>query len=282
MSKSVWKKLLVLALLPSWAACNGGGSVETRTVLPGIRDVQASSWERLTAKRIFFAHQSVGSNIMEGVADLVKSSPQIRLHVVETTDAGNLEEPAFAHARLGQNLDPYSKIRAFSGVMEEGIGDRVDVAFFKFCYLDIHAKTDVEKVFAEYRDTLSRLKDRYPRTTFLHVTVPLCVTRTTWKTGLKKLMGKKEMWEFDDNGQRNAFNERLLKEYQGKEPVFDLARAESTHPDGRRASFKKGGQRYFSLVPEYTRDGGHLNEAGRTRVAEQLLILLAEMGSKTE
>jgi lysophospholipase L1-like esterase len=34
------------------------------------------------------------------------------------------------------------------------------------------------------------------------------------------------------------------------------------------------------MVPEYTDDGGHLNEKGRKRVAEQMLIILAEVANK--
>jgi lysophospholipase L1-like esterase len=30
------------------------------------------------------------------------------------------------------------------------------------------------------------------------------------------------------------------------------------------------------MVPDYTYDGGHLNETGRNKVAKQLLILLAK------
>ncbi|MBW2608023.1 MAG: hypothetical protein JRD05_10355 [Deltaproteobacteria bacterium] len=69
----------------------------------------------------------------------------------------------------------------------------------------------------------------------------------------------------------------LRKEYDGKEPVFDIAKIESTFPNGTRCSFTKDGKTYYSMVPEYTYDSGHLNETGRKKVAEQLLILLAQL-----
>ncbi len=69
----------------------------------------------------------------------------------------------------------------------------------------------------------------------------------------------------------------LIKQYEGKEPIFDIAKIESTFPDGTRSSFTKDGKTYYSMVPEYTYDGGHLNETGRKKVAEQLLILLAQL-----
>ena len=64
-----------------------------------------------------------------------------------------------------------------------------------------------------------------------------------------------------------------------KEPVYDLAKMESTFADGKRSSFTKDGKTYHSLVPDYTRDGGHLNETGREIAAEQLLILMAGLST---
>ena len=60
-----------------------------------------------------------------------------------------------------------------------------------------------------------------------------------------------------------------------KKPLFDLAAIESTAPDGTRASFVRDGKTYYQMVSDYTHDGGHLNELGQKRVAEQLLVFLA-------
>ncbi len=88
------------------------------------------------------------------------------------------------------------------------------------------------------------------------------------------------IWEYDDNIARNDFNKLLFEEFIGKEPLFDIAGIESTGYDGKRSAFKKAGKSFYSLAPEYTQDGGHLNETGRKRVAEQLLIFLAGMFAK--
>ncbi len=60
-------------------------------------------------------------------------------------------------------------------------------------------------------------------------------------------------------------------------PFFDIAKIESTFPDGTRSTFTKDGKTYYSMVPEYTHDGGHLNEMGRKKVAKQFLLLLANL-----
>ena len=93
---------------------------------------------------------------------------------------------------------------------------------------------------------------------------------------IKKVFGR-PVFDYQDNISRNQFNEMLRKEYEGKEPFFDLANIESTFPHGKRASFAKNGSIYYSMVPEYTDDGGHLNKVGRRRITGQLLVFLANL-----
>ena len=83
------------------------------------------------------------------------------------------------------------------------------------------------------------------------------------------------MKSYDDNIKRSEFNDRLREEYGTKEFLFDLATLESTYPDGSKAIFKDSGKTYYHMVPDYTDDGGHLNERGRKIIAENLLIFLA-------
>jgi lysophospholipase L1-like esterase len=49
----------------------------------------------------------------------------------------------------------------------------------------------------------------------------------------------------------------------------------STHPDGRRESFRMNGTAWYSLVPAYTDDGGHLNAVGRVHVAAAFVRAIA-------
>jgi hypothetical protein len=60
-------------------------------------------------------------------------------------------------------------------------------------------------------------------------------------------------------------------------PLFDLALIESTYPDGSRALYSRFSLQFYGLVPEYTDDGGHLNNLGRFTVAEQLIHLLSRV-----
>ncbi len=248
--------------------------------LAPIKNIPESAWNKLSQMKIYFGHQSVGNNIIKGLEDILTENPQIKLNIVETNNPADFSAPIFAHSGVGKNMEPQSKIDAFADFMEKGIGGRADIAFFKLCFADIIGTTDVNKVFNAYKNTMSHLKRQYPKTTFVHVTVPLLSIQKTFKTRIKRMMGKRDEWGYDGNIKRNDFNELLRKEYEGKEPVFDLAKIESTLKDGSNLIIKEDGKSFQTLAPEYTHDGGHLNETGRKIVAQSLLVFLTELTEK--
>ena len=255
----------------------GGAMAGQKNTLKNIKNVAPENWEALSGEKIYFGHQSVGFNIIDGIKDVMSADNRVKLNIVELNEIGKLDASGFYHSRIGSNVDPISKIDDFSRKMADGIGGTADIAFFKFCFVDIGADTDVNKVFDHYKSTMSRLKTKYPNTTFIHFTIPLGATITTWKTKIKTLMGKKDIWEYDANIKKNEFNDLLTNYYAGKDPVFDIAYFESTYPDGKRSTFSKEGKSYFDLAPEYTYDDGHLNEKGRQWVAAHLLTFLANL-----
>src|SRR5579884_2378884 len=124
---------------------------------------------------------------------------------------------------------------------------------------------------------MASLKQKYPSLVFVHVTVPLYADEPAGslqqriRTFLRRLLRR------DPNIQRNEFNQLLIRTYGGKEPIFDLARVESTHADGSRCYYRRGTQKIYMLAPEFTTDGGHLNEMGRKAAAVQLLSVLANL-----
>lgn len=252
------------------------GKMEKNIQYNNLNDITDSVWEKLAGKKIFFGHHSVGRNIIDGMKDLIIENPQMKLKIAESYDLSAFQHGVFAHGSVGKNTDPKSKGDEFVKFIEDGIGKKVDTAFFKFCYVDITAKTDVHKVFEDYKKTISYLKEKYPTVSFIHITCPLRTTQTTWKTWLKKIIGKEEIWEYDDNIRRNDFNALMIEKYAQMDTIFDIAKIESTRSNGERVSFSKDGKVYYHLAPEYTYDGGHLNEAGRKKVAEQLILLLID------
>jgi len=259
-------------------SCDKGGEMsKEKNKFPSIKDVPASAWEKLSQKKIYFGHMSVGFNIIDGIIDLMKENPQIKLNIVETADESDFNLGLLAHSRVGKNADPKSKIDEFARFINKGMGGKADAAALKFCFVDIKSHTNIKNVYVDYSNSILQLKKKYPDMTIIHFTVPLQTTRTTWKTWIKKAMGKKDIWEYDHNIKRNEYNEMLLEKYEGKDTILDIAKIESTFPDGTRCTFTKDGTIFYSMVPEYTNDGAHLNETGRKKVAEQLLILLANL-----
>ena len=275
--KSNQKIILLLLAALVFFSCSGGEMEDTQNIFKKISDVPDEYLNALSRKQIFFGHQSVGYNIVEGIENVMENKTRIKLNISQDKRIENISEGVLIHSEVGQNKNPKSKIDAFEKILDSGLGKNVDVAFLKFCYVDITTDTDVEKVFTIYRETMQRLKNKYPETTFVHFTVPLTTIPSEFKVWLKKILGKSNTRDFDANIKRHHYNSLLLDKYKGKDLVFDLAGIESTNQNGSMQTFIKDTNTYHSLVPEYTYDGGHLNETGKKVVGEQLLIFLANI-----
>jgi len=244
-----------------------------KTVFKTIKDVPQQKWERLAEKKIFFAHQSVGFNIIEGIKDVMEEYPQVKIKVLEGTKTSGLKFGGFLHAKVGKNRNPSSKIVEFQKVIEQSSVGDIEVAMLKFCYVDVDRQTDVMELLENYRIAVRNIQGKHPGLKIIHFTMPLRTQEMSWKTKVKLLIGK-EAWEVMDNVQRNEFNKILLSEYYGKEPVFDIARFEATNMEGSLTSFKYKGKEYLALNHFFSSDGGHLNKLGRKMIAEKLLIFL--------
>ena len=272
--------LMVLAIIN----CSGGKMDTTnKVILPSIKDVPAEAWQKLAQKRIYFGHQSVGYNIIDGVKDIMKENPNIKLNILETVNPSDFNAPIFGHSAIGENTNPKSKIDAFTKTMKSGVGEKVDIAFFKLCYVDIGLTSDVSKIFDNNKSAMEQLKKEYPNVSLIYVTSPLTTPPTSTMDRIKRIIKMvigRPVANIEDNIRREEFNGLVRKEFNSEKIVFDLALIESTFPDGSRVTFEKDGKVYPVLVPAYTNDGGHLNEIGRKVVAEQFLIFLANLANK--
>jgi len=257
-------------------SCSGSKMSEEKIAFPKIQDVPIEKWVMLSQRKIFFAHKSVGYNIMEGVNDVLKENPEIKLNIVESDEADDYKPGVFGHTTVGKNADPQSKINGFVNIIDKGMGEKADFVALKFCWADMMSDTNVNQIHSDYNKTVSQLRRKYPDLIIIHFTAPLTTNQTGPKAWFKKLSGK-PVWGAEENIKRNKYNALILNRYKGKEPVFDIANIESTYPDGTRSTFTKGGKTFYIMVPEYTSDHGHLNEAGRKKVAEQFLIFLAKL-----
>jgi hypothetical protein len=247
-----------------------------------LNSVSEKQLQALSGKKIFFAHQSVGFNIMDGVKNIVTENSKINFKIKETADSEDFKTSIFAHAANGKNMDWQSKIEGFRRKINSGIGENLEIAFLKFCYVDVTVDTDIVRMFRQYKKAFDDLKENYPNIKFIHLTAPLEGFPTgikgfasLLKARIKPILGKKNTI-YANNVKRAQFNQLIKDEYP-QERIFDLARAESMKPNGQRKCFIRNGKKYGMLYGKYTYDGGHLNEYGKKIIAQKLLIYLSEL-----
>lgn len=238
--------------------------------------INADVLKKLAARKIYFGHQSVGYNIIDGLTALLPADSG--LNIIESSDPDSFSKPVFAHSQNGENFKPETKIAAFISKMDSGLGNKVDMAFFKFCYVDVTAGTDVNKLFTEYKTAMDQLIKKYPKTKFLHFTVPVTMEDHTImrriKDFIKGIIGRTVENQHADNIKRMEYNTLLKKEYG--ESVFDLADAESTDTDGNVVLSDRGGIPHHILLSNHTTDGGHLtNESGKVIAGKLIMYMLS-------
>ena len=253
-------------------------------IVRSLADMPAEDLRQLGETRLFFGHQSVGSNILDGVQDLMASHEGLQLEIRAAEKPLQPAGTGLVHAAVGRNREPLSKIAGFQEYLEGGLGEQVDIACLKFCYVDITNGTDPNALLMAYSEAIEALKSRFPDVRFMHFTVPLCAPSLTTKgvlrTKVKRLLRRATV--LDDNAVRQQYNELLRERYDGKEPLFDLARYEAVDLEGQEHFCLWKNERVPVLVGSYTDDGGHLNTVGRQHIAEQLLIKLLEVAHEEE
>jgi hypothetical protein len=233
--------------------------------------------ESISRARVYFGHQSVGYNVVQGLAELAAEAG-VPLRIFEISDSLRDAPTGFLHGRVGRNTDPVSKLESFRRTVASAPG--VDVALLKFCYVDFDDRTDAAALFARYQAAIAELRAVSPGTKIVHVTAPLTTVQGGLKAFVKELIGR-EPYGLADNLRREQYNELLRRAYEGREPVLDVARIESTTPDGRRFTVESGGKAVPAMVPAYTDDGGHLGPQGRRRVALELVSVLASVAPRS-
>lgn len=206
--------------------------------------------DTVAGTRVFFGHQSVGQNVLDGIRDIYAAD-------------GRPPPPAVEDACIGENEQPLLKIDDFDTRMRAGTAGRVDVAMMKLCYVDVTTHTDVRALFGTYRTTLAGLERDFPTVAFLHITVPLTTEPGPLARFKARLAGRRPPGP-GQNVHRERLNDLLRREYACR--LVDLAAAESTRPDGTRVTGEHNGSEYHALFDGYASDDGHLNALG-ARVA---------------
>ncbi len=169
-----------------------------------------SDLNTLQRLRVYFAHQSVGSNILDGLASLAHEAG-IALHVDPPNQHTNA--PGIWQGMAGRNGHPESKIQYFIDAMASLEARLPHVALMKFCYVDFSPSTNSETLFKSYQDAITSLQRRYPTVTFVPVTVPLTTRPGGLKDTVKRFLGR-TVRKDEANARRAVFNDRLREAVQ--------------------------------------------------------------------
>jgi len=243
------------------------GSKHAEVISPSDADLEVVS-----QGRIFFGHQSVGANLIAGLG-MISEDAGIPLRISESNGGPPSDGGTVAHAAVGVNGEPETKIDEFVALIDAGIGGSVDVALLKFCYVDVTAATDIDALLASYTEMVETLQARYPGSTFLYATVPLTRERDLKET-IKAWFGRGEGVGPEDNVAREKFNAALRERLDGTGLLFDIAAVES-RMELSGAQHTHGGETYYALDDAWASDPGHLNDAGSRAVAGEFVRVIA-------
>jgi len=217
--------------------------------------------ESIRQLKWYFAHASVGANMMEGLADLHKADAQ-NFSLQTTTSASTppaITQNGILYECNRGNPGWKAKLDAFQDSISNGWRfPKIDLAMNKLCYIDQFASASY------YINSMSNLEAACRETVFVYTTMPL----TTSEDG--------------ENALRNAFNNRVRDWCRANGRVlFDLADIEAHDPSGALCEFKYRGKTCQRLCGVYTTDGGHLNPQGRMLVARGFYALAGALPSKS-
>lgn len=240
-----------------------------------LDSVTPAEWATLGQRRVFFAHQSVGGNVIQGVETLLRERPSLGLRLVRSSQPDTIVGGALIHNFVGENGVPSSKTEGFAAIVGSADQHPIDVGMQKFCYADFNKHTDPAAFFAAYEERIETLRRQRPNLQIVHVTAPLLEKRFSLKDIARAVLGKTTTEV--QTARVRAFNDLLRARYGNVDPVFDLAAVES---DGTGTGANRAAE---SLAAQFaTPDGGHLNPLGQRVVAAAFLVFLAKLPPPTQ
>lgn len=218
-------------------------------------------------KNVVFDHHSIGGNIMTGMGTLESQNPGRYSFVSQFAPPGSWFTTHhgtginIGEYQDGDNSYPQTKIDGFDSTIRNGIGNVANIAFMKFCFLDIYDDAaNGLSTWNSYRAMMADLITTYPNTRFVWVTDPL----------------EQALSSAYINREKSLFNNALRQYVQANGGIlFDLADIESHDPNGNLITDSQG---YEALYSGYAQNQDHhLNSAGQQRTASALWWVFARL-----
>lgn len=235
---------------------------------------------RAAQARIFFGHQSVGNNIVGGIAAAYTAAGLPTPRVIDTRTAPADANPVFMENGIAENYEPIDKIDDFAAIMNGAMSSEVDVAFMKLCYVDVDASSsenDPDILFAHYQSVLASLEAAHPNVLFLHLGMPVrtdgnavevapsAISNVTGNLGIAP--DSLPTWM-----KRERYNSFMRANYGSTGRHWDLAARESAVGNGNVLARLYNSTYYVhTMNPAYASDGAHLNATGAQYMATELM-----------
>jgi hypothetical protein len=255
----------------------GGAELGLRVGYDGVQAFDAEIAGSATAQgvirsaRVFFGHQSIGANTVEGMASLGFGDPWV--HWAFPEDADYNGGAYFGQQMIGENRHPAGKVDAFRSFMiDDAYGGRVDMAGFKLCFQDFEADGDGDAVSnapelallqARYAATIDDVRAAYPDVVLFHVTPPLVAAAE---------------WSADQNATRVALGDWQKQTYGATDVIFDLQDVESTDPSTQQRCTALGA--WALCDANAADDHSHLSTGGKERVAKALMTMVYRIATE--
>ncbi len=227
-----------------------GEIVIDHTSIEAVASYPQSTMDLIGEQSWYFAHASVGGNMLDGMASLAQSDPSRFLMDINAVDDYEAAPPSPELGTVYENHrgnPPWQdKITMFEDAVRdlEWRDPNVHVVMNKLCYIDWMADAQV------YLESMAMLEAEFPETVFVYMTIPLKTAQDS------------------ESIARAEYNQTVREFCQGRDCILlDIADIESHDPDGNLVTFNSGGVDYPIMFGDYTYDGGHLTLAGAERVA---------------
>lgn len=246
-----------------------------RTTQVDIPQATAADAAAVAQTRLFFAHQSVGQNLIDALPDITAGLGAAEIPVAGIEDA---PRRGIVEVLIGTNGDPLGKLEEFASLLRGGLAGQIDVAVLKFCFMDFEPPApSPQTVFDAYRRTMAELEAEFPGVTFVYTTVPLVTDRTVVDR-VKNMLGRAPNRLPMYNVAREEFNSRVRAEYGSTGRLFDIAAFVAADSSGTVTYRESDGGEYAAMDARLASDPGHLNPDGAAFIGSAFVAFLARLG----
>ena len=274
MRKNIPLSLALFLVLALSVGCGTAGNPSAATTIDHTNyDPSGLGEARIAAASaldVYFEHASVGQNVVDGIDALASSTDLSSGHASWSDESTAISWFASNDGLVDNhrgNPGAEAKISTFQGDMTDALAAAVDVAMFKFCWIDApEGETAATTLFDSVRRVMEALEAAYPSVAFVWWTMPIETEQTSYGYDIEA---------------RQSYNDKV-RAYCGDQGkwLLDIADIEGHDETGEAATLDIGGTSYEALCPDYAADTGHLNSAGAQKLAKAYWRLLAEIASE--